>query len=160
MAEQFFRQERERTCVVASLRSVLATQFGVVIPEAVLRFAGDDAREPILKTGAHTREMRLMLAVANRAANAGPRWRLRISRHATVADIAREIRAGRYPLVHVYGGGQTDLSHMIVLCGYKPGYVRFFDPYDGRRRWIGSGAFRRMWLEPTYGETWLGVVSG
>lgn len=161
MSELFFPQQREMTCAVAALRSVLATQFDVRIREDVLRFAGDDVAEPIVRLGTDTTQLRRMLAAANRAVNTGPRWRLRVWRHGTIADVAREIRAGRYPLASVRRGalGATTPLHMIVLCGYRPGRVRYFDPYDGKTRWVGAGLFRREWRDEE-GVTWLAAVTG
>ncbi|HVE25411.1 MAG TPA: hypothetical protein VNC22_08410 [Sporichthya sp.] len=158
MAKTFFPQQRQLTCVVAALRSVLATQFGVAIREDLLRFAGDDAQAPIVKFGAGTGQIRQMLDVANRAANTGPRWRLRVRQRATVADLAREVRDGRVPMAHIAIADRDDIRHMVVVCGYRPGRVRYFDPATGRRRWVGAGAFRAVWLDPT-GATWLAVVT-
>jgi hypothetical protein len=157
MAE-FYPQERRSTCVVASLRSVLASQFGVRVREDVLRFAGNDARDPIISTGTSTTELRQMLVVANRALNVGPPWRLRVHRFGTIADLARELRAGRYPIVGVVQ--PDDLHHAVVVCGYRPGQVRYFDPANGRTRWSGSGAFRRWWIDDVGGVTWYAVVVG
>lgn len=162
MAERFFPQERRHTCAVASLRSVLASQFGVHVREDVLRFAGTVVDHPIIARGADTAELRRMLEVANRAVNPGPPWRLRIHRFGTIADLAREVRRGRLPLVSVVRyEGNEDVLHMVVVCGYKPGRVRYFDPSDGKTVWCGSGAFRRQWLdEGNGGLRWYAVVSG
>lgn len=158
MAERFYPQERQSTCVVASLRSVLASQFGVHVREDVLRFAGDLAEDPIVHRGTDTADMRRMLVVADRALNVGPSWRLRSHRYGTVMDLAHEVRAGRYPIVGVV---QADgLHHAVVVCGYRPGRVRYFDPADGKHRWCGSGAFRRWWLDDVGGVTWYAVVTG
>lgn len=152
----FFPQERLNTCAVAALRSVLATQFGVYVREEVLRFAGDDADSPIVGTGASTLQMRRIVRAASRAVNTGPAWKLRVKRKASVSDIARELRAGRYPIASVQ---RSAGEHAVVLCGHRPGEVRYFDPASGRRRWRSVEAFRREWLAPD-GCTWLAVVTG
>lgn len=154
--EVFFKQERANTCAVASLRSVLASQFGVSIPEIALRYAGDTVERPILVEGTHAASLRQMLEVANRAANQGPRWGLRIHRTGVVADLAREIRAGRYPLAAVQYPG---ILHMVVVCGYKPGRVRYFDPDSNKTRWIGVGRWRQLWRDND-GDTWYAVITG
>lgn len=153
---RFFPQERRRTCAVAALRSALASQFGVRVREDVLRFAGTTANLPILREGADTSDLRRMLDVANRALNIGTPWRLRVFRQGTVRDLAREVRAGRLPLAAVRRPGTL---HMVLVHGYRPGKVRYFDPDTGRSRWVGSGAFRRQWLDEE-GRTWYAIVTG
>lgn len=158
MAERFYPQERLRTCAVASLRSVLASQYGVTVREDVLRFAGTSVDSPIIWRGSTSTDLRRMLEVANRALNLGPKWRLRIHQHGTITDLAREVRDGRFPLVSVV---RADGLHMIVVCNYKPGRVRYFDPADGKTRWTGSGVFRRQWVDELNGGiTWYAVVTG
>lgn len=162
MEERFYAQERRHTCAVASLRSVLASQYGVHVREDVLRFAGTSVDSPIVTTGSDTTGIRRMLEVANRALNSGKRWRLRIHTRGRIADLAREVRAGRFPMASVVRWDQgVQILHMVVVCGYEPGRVRYFDPESGRTRWCGSGAFRKQWLDEVNGGiTWFAVVSG
>jgi hypothetical protein len=155
MPARFFPQERERTCMVAALRSVLATQFDVHVREDVLRFAGDDALEPIVRVGSGTHQLRLMVEVADRAVNIGPRWKLKVRTKASIRDIAREVRAGRYPIASVLLA-PGKMEHCVVVCGYEPGRVSYFDPADGKTRTLKSGQFRAIWnIEDT---RWLASV--
>lgn len=156
MAGRFFPQERECTCAVAALRSVLASQFGVVVPEYALRFAGDRAALPIVRYGSGPIDIRRMLSVADRARNTGPRWKLRARWRGTIAQLARELRAGRFPMAAV---ARVDGMHMVVVNGYEPGRVRYYDPATGRSRWRGAAQFRREWLDEE-ARTWYAVITG
>ncbi len=141
------------TCAVAALRSVLASQFDVHIREDLLRFAGDDASDPIVRSGTATPQLRRILAAASKAANTGTPWKLRVRRFGGVAALADAVRAGRFPLVRVTNEAGL---HMVVVCGYKPGRLRYFDPGENKVRWIGVGAFRQRWQ--LNGETWMATV--
>lgn len=158
--ERLFRQLGDNTCAVAGLRSILSAQFGARVSEPALRFAGDSADAPILKHGTNTRALRRMLRAADTALNADRPWRLAVRRSATIRDIAREVRAGRLPLVSVERGDEhEELSHVVVVTDYRPGSVRYFDPHTGRTSWKGVGAFRKEWVDRR-GDTWMAVVTG
>lgn len=156
MARLFFKQERANTCAVAALRSVLAAQFSVQLPETVLRYLGDSAQEPILLHGTKTTALRRMIAHASRASNTGRPWRLRCRLKGRVSDLKRELTAGRFPLARVEVA--EDL-HMIVVCEYTADRVRIFDPAVGRFKWLSHPDFVRWWTD-AWGDTWWGVVVG
>jgi hypothetical protein len=154
-AQLFFRQERANTCAVAALRSVLASQFGVQLPETVLRYLGDEADSPILKHGTTTTHLRRMVAHASRACSTDRPWRLRCRRKGTATDLRRELKAGRFPLARVVVG--TEL-HMIVVCAISATRIEVFDPAHGPR-WMSIPKFVQWWTDSDQ-LTWWAVVVG
>ena len=160
---QLFRQERENTCAVAAIRTVLGSQFGVQVSEAVLRFTADSAAKPIVKNGTDSAQMRKMVQAANTAMNTGPRWVLRTSRRGTFAALVRELNAGWMPMLEVIRkDGDWLVPHCVVALEHELEGIRYWDPETGRRCWKERSELYREWVDvsvKTRAVRWFGVIT-
>lgn len=151
---RLYQQEHRNTCAVAALRSVLASQFGVRLPERVLEAFGTTAHAPIRAEGAAAGQLRRMLDEANRAFNTGPRWVMRFRSRGTLPELQRHCRDGRFPLVR--GVNDDGQRHFCLVLHVRDGRVRLFDPSYRLPYWLPARAFRRWWRDE--GLTWYAVV--
>lgn len=124
-----YKQQRANTCAVASLRTALALQYGVKIPERILEAHGTTARDPIVRRGTDTKQLREMVKGASRTHNVLAPWRLQVHQHGSIADLQAALEAGLFPLAQVWA--QVDGAtwyHLVVVVGCGDGIVRIWDP--------------------------------
>lgn len=155
-------QQRNATCAVASMRTILHRQFGLRIAEAALVALGRTASATILDEGTDTGQLRRMVRLANEAYNTGPPWTLRVRRHGTVRQLAYWVRRGRWPMVQVYVT-DMDQHHAIVVLEVQADRVVYFDPdpTEGRLpKVMARDQFVQWWTSPVTGERWWAVVNG
>jgi hypothetical protein len=155
-------QQRNATCAVAAIRTVLHRQFGVRVAEAALVALGTYPEDPILKNGSGTAEMRRMVRNASRAFNAGPPWTMRVRKHGTLRQLAYWTKHGRWPIVQVFVPEEME-HHAIVVVAVEEHRVRYFDPdpLAGRKlRAMSKERFFDWWLSPITNERWWAVVNG
>ena len=156
----WYAQEDVMTCVPAALRSVLSEQYCVTVPEAALEGFGTEPDVPIRKHGTGPRELRRMLREANRAYNAGPRWRMITRRRGRIADLRTWRARGSFPLVSVtYALGADGVwdYHVVIVRNVGKYFVTYFDPYDGKHHSSSIRKFRQWWRDED-GETWFAAV--
>lgn len=160
MSTRLHKQERENTCAVAALRTVLDVQLGVKVSESILAAHGTDARNPILEFGSSVTHLRRMLAGVNRTHNhKKTAWRLKIKRDGELKDLVREIVAGRSPMVRVFE--PTDIAdyHMVVVLAITDERVRIFDPGDDKSpSWLSALEFVAWWGGDE-DSSWYAVVN-
>lgn len=156
-----FPQEKENTCAVASLRTVLANQFDVVVEETALEALGTDAHEPIESVGADNGDIRRMVAGASFAFNKGKRWRLTIRRRGTVKDLQRQLKRGRYPMLTVRSTDKDapELLHMVVCLQAEVGRVRIYNPNNQHPYWMEMSKFLKWWTQDNMDREYA-VISG
>lgn len=155
-------QQRNATCAVAALRTVLHWQFNVRVAEAALAALGTVVESPIVVHGSTTADIRRMVRNANRAFNAGPPWTLRVRRQGTTKQLAHWVRRGRWPLVQVYVHEAAEY-HLVVVVEVTPEGVHYFDPDPVEGKGIHvlpKDQFLAWWECPLYGERWWAVVNG
>lgn len=126
-AGPLFKQETQGSCAVACLRSVLALQFSVRVPERVLRFVGDTATRSLAREGTTWTEWTRMLAAANQARNKGPKWTTWRRRGVSMEGLTAQLSRGRYPVI---GITHSEL-HAIIVLGIQPYTVTVWDPDPG-----------------------------
>lgn len=161
MRTRLHKQARKNTCGPAALRTVLDLQLGINVSEEALEAHGTDAETPILKHGSGTAQIRAMVRGVNRTHNTGRPWRFRVHASATVADLATELAAGRYPIVRMYEPNDAAEYHFIVVLAVTDTHVTFFDPDPISRHGptqLSIDAFDLWWCGD--GETsWYGVIT-
>jgi hypothetical protein len=156
------KQRRLNTCGVACVRTVLDLQYHVQVAEEALEILGTAAIAPIKQHGAGTAELRRMVKGASQALNPGTPWTLRSRRDATLADLERELAAGRYPIARVYDPTPATEYHMLVVLGVSEGTVRLWDPSPHaatRPKTMDCSAFVAWWGGDGQ-EQWYAVVGG
>lgn len=160
--EQFLHsQQRNTTCAMAALRTVLHRQFGVKISEAALVALGNDPKAPILKHGSSTGEMRRAVRGASKAFNTGVPWTLRTARYGTFRRLSWWLKHGRWPVVQVYLASENE-HHAIVVTGLTATHVLYYDPNGLSRkvRKMHRKKFFDWWFCPINNERWFAVVNG
>lgn len=165
-------QEHDNTCAVASLRTALDLQFGVVTSEAALEALGTDARLPIATEGTGSGDLRRMVRGASFAYNTEHQrkpWRLTIRQRGSLSDLARHTRRSRIPIVTVVVRGVTlddghpgDLLHAVCVLAVRDRTtgtaVKVFDPRFTTARWYSALRFIRFWTQDN-GTTEYAVVT-
>lgn len=162
MSRRLHKQERENTCAVAAMRTVLDLQLGLNIPEAVLEAHGTDAQSPIKQFGTSTTHLRRILAAVNRTHNSKKSpWRLKVKLRGSLKDLVRELVAGRSPLVRVYEPNDTTDYHMIVVLAVTDERVKVFDPDADKEpnpKWMSAPEFLAWW-EGDDSSSWYAVIN-
>lgn len=154
-------QQRQNTCAVAAVRTVLHYQFNVRITEPALIALGTRPSSHIVKEGSDTQHIRRMVRGASAAFNAEKPWTLRVRRHGTLKQLAYWTRHGRWPIVQVYIDEIQDLfSHAIVVLSVTKDRVWYFDPGDTIPRSMSHEKFFAWWQWPSTGERWWSVING
>lgn len=120
----FYMQETLNSCSVACMRTVLALQFSIRIPESVLRFIGDRPDRRLSRRGTAWPEWRRMLAQANASRNPGLPWTTWRRRHGTGASLAKLLSQGRYPIACV----TTHDYHAVVILEVRADAIVLWDP--------------------------------
>lgn len=155
-------QQRNATCAVAAVRTVLHRQFGVRIAEAALVALGTEAHDPIVKTGSDTSDIRRMVRHASRAYNLGPPWTLRARKHGSWRQLQYWTRQGRWPICQVFVPEALE-HHAIVVIAVESDRIQYFDPDPSvgkKPRWMSKARFLEWWVSPLTGDTWWAVVNG
>lgn len=158
----YFRQEKENTCAVACLRTVLQLQFGIAVKEELLEYGGTSATDhPIAKFGTGTVELRRMLMTADRALNERRPWRLRVRAKGTVEELVLELARDRKPMLRMHEPENGVGYHFVVLLAITADRVKLFDPDAGSEDplWMSHEEFVRWWTDAD-GATWYAVVNG
>lgn len=156
------RQQRNKTCAVACVRTVLHRQFGVQVPEAALVALGRRPTDPILTEGSDTQAIRRMVRNASAAYNQGPPWTLRVRSSGTFGQLKAALRRGRWPICQVYVSSEQ-CHHTVVVLGVTSTLVLVFDPdpsTEPNPRWMSRAAFQAWWTSPETGDTWYALVNG
>lgn len=159
---RYYMQEQQNTCGVASLRTVLALQFGVTVEsEQVLEVLGTNAHDPIRTNGTDTLKLRDMIKGASFAFNKGREWTLKVRLLGTMAQLKAELRRGRNPLVRIYERVANPDYHMIVVLAFDGDRVRLWNPDTSSKRpvWRSARWFLSVWRDPHNDATWYGVVN-
>lgn len=155
-------QQRNATCAVAAIRTVLHRQFGLRVAEAALVALGTDPHDPIVKNGSSTTDMRRTVRNASRAFNTGQPWTLRVRKHGTLRQLQYWLKQGRWPIVQVFIPEQLE-HHAIVVLEIRGDRVRYFDPDPSAPKklaWMRSDRFLEWWLSPVSQDRWWAVVNG
>lgn len=155
-------QQRDATCAVASIRTVLHRQFGVRVAEAALVALGTSPEEPILREGTGTAQMRMIVKRASVAFNYGPPWTVWSRRRGTIRMLQTAVRRGRWPIVSIFLPEVLE-HHALVVLEVTPERVVFFDPdplYRRRTRTMPRAEFLEMWTDPLDGTRWMAVING
>jgi len=155
------RQQRNSTCAVAAIRTVLHWQFGVRVSESALVALGTDIRNPIVTHGSDVHDMRRMVRESSVRYNATKPWTLRVRRNGTLGQLRYWTRRGRWPIVQVFQHDSQE-HHAVVVVHASTDQVCVFDPagHRGTLRWIGREDFMTWWVSPVTGECWWAVVNG
>lgn len=154
-------QQRQNTCAVASVRTVLHYQFNVRIPEPSLIALGTRPTSHIVKEGSDTHHIRRMVRNASTSYNAGKPWTLRVRRTGTLRQLAYWTQRGRWPIVQVYVQEQReDFSHAVVVTSLTKDRVFYFDPGETVIRSMTREKFFEWWQWPHTGERWWSVING
>lgn len=162
MGSYLHSQQRNTTCAVAAIRSVLHRQFGVRVAEAALVALGTTPHEPIVRHGAATNDMRRIVRGASRAFNHGPPWTLRVRRQGTLRQLKYWVDQGRWPIVQVFVE-ETIEYHAVIVLEVEPDRVKLFDPdptVGKKPRWMSKEQFLAWWKCPVSGERWWSVING
>ena len=151
-------QERESTCAMAAIRTVLHKQFGLRISESALVALGNSPHEPILQHGSATTEIRRAVRGASRAFNTGTPWTLRTRTDGTIRKLIAALAGGRWPIVEV---NESQL-HAIVVVEIRGDRVRFFDPGISKPtiRSMSRERFMQYWLRPSTTYRWWALING
>jgi ABC-type bacteriocin/lantibiotic exporter with double-glycine peptidase domain len=153
-------QQRMTTCAMAAIRTVLHRQFGVQLAEAALVVLGNDPREPIVKHGSSTNEMRRAVRGASKALNLGPPWTLRVRTRGTFRMLSWAVKHGRWPIAQVFVASQNEY-HAIVVTKVERERIQYYDPaYSRKLRWMSRKRFHAWWTCPNTGQTWFSVING
>jgi len=155
-------QQRNCTCAVAAIRTVLHRQFGVRIAEAALVALGTEAADPILSGGTDTSAMRRIVRLASRGFNTGKRWTLRVRTQGTLRQLRYWTRRGRWPLVQVFLFDESQ-HHAVVVLQVEQDRVQYFDPDPGqgrKPRWMSKEDFLAWWCSPITNQRWWAVING
>lgn len=159
----FHVQQRDATCAVAAIRTVLHRQFNARIAEAALVALGTTPDMPILREGTATTQIRTIVKRASAAFNGQTPWTLWSRRRGTFKMLQAAIRRGRWPIAIIYLAEYHEL-HAVVVLEVTPDKVVFFDPdpqYNRRPRTLSRAAFWDLWTDISDGgETWMGVING
>jgi hypothetical protein len=140
MRTRLHRQARKNTCMVAAVRTVLDVQLGIKVAEVAIEAHATTAQDPIQKYGSCTAHLRAMVRGVSRTHNlTGKTWRVRVRRVGDLDALARELAAGRIPIVQFFIPGSTSNYHAIVVLGVTEDKVKIFDPWP-------SGPIREEWL--------------
>lgn len=156
------RQQRNSTCAVAAIRTVLHWQFGVRLSESALVALGTDIRRPIVSHGSDVHDMRRTVREASIRYNGKTPWTLRVRRRGTLGQLRYWTARGRWPIVQVFQEDSNE-HHAVVVVHATGEQVCVFDPdpsEKGKLRWIERDAFLAWWLSPVTGERWWSVVNG
>lgn len=158
---RYYHQEKANTCAVACVRTVLAIQFGVAIPEAALEALGQVAHSPIAKVGSDSTDLRRMVAGASRAYNTKKPWTFLVRCHGSLSDLKRLTDRGRVVLCDVRAGPNTTVErHMIVVLGVTKRRVRIFDPGDTHPKNLTFQVFTEWWQDIESGSKWYATIGG
>lgn len=155
-------QQREATCAIASIRTVLHRQFGVRVAEAALVALGTTPAEPILRHGTGLTTIRQIVKRASQAFNHGPPWTVWTRRVGTLKMLQAAVRRGRWPIVITYFPDR-EYHHAFVVLDVTADRVVFFDPdptYKRRVRTLSRTEFWDLWFDITDGCTWMAVING
>lgn len=155
-------QQRDATCAVASIRTVLHRQFGLRVAEAALVALGTSPDSPIIREGTETVQMRTIVKRASAAFNHGPPWTVVSRRHGTLRMLQAAVRRGRWPIVIIYLA-DCHRHHALVVLDVTEERVVFFDPdphYKRRPRSLTRTEFLDLWNDPLDGTTWMAVING
>lgn len=155
-------QQRNATCAVAAVRTVLHRQFGVRIAEAALVALGTVPEAPIVAEGSDTLAMRRMVRGASRAFNPGPPWTLRVRREGTLRQLRYWTKQGRWPIVQVFVPESLE-HHAVVVLQVEADRVQYFDPDPSmgkKPRWMSKDRFLDWWLSPISNDRWWTVING
>lgn len=155
-------QQRDATCAVASIRTVLHRQFGLRVAETALVALGTSPEAPILREGTAMSQMRTIVKRASAAFNHGPPWTVWNRRRGTLKMLQAAVRRGRWPILIVFLRDYQD-HHALVVLDVTADKVVFFDPdpaYKRRPRTLSRAEFLELWTDPHDGTTWMAVVNG
>lgn len=155
-------QQRDATCAIASIRTVLHRQFNVRVAEAALVALGTSPQEPILREGTGLLQMRTVVKRASTAFNHGPAWTVWTRRHGTISMLQAAIRRGRWPIILTYLQ-DCHAYHAQVVLEVTADKVKVFDPdpeYKRRPRVFNRAEFMDQWRDPQDGCTWMAVING
>jgi hypothetical protein len=156
------RQQRNSTCAVASVRTVLHRQFGLRVSENALVALGNDPHEPIVRYGTDVHGMRRMVRKASEAFNKGPSWTLRVRKRGTLRALRYWVRRGRWPIIQVFVVEALE-HHAVVVLDVKNDAVLVFDPdpsEDASPRWVPKATLLEWWVSPINDERWWAVING
>lgn len=157
-------QQRQNTCAVAAVRTVLHFQFNIRVSEDALIALGTRPSSPIVKEGSDTQHIRRMVRGASAAYNGEKPWTLRVRRSGTIKQLAYWTRHGRWPILQVYVPEIADeFSHAIVVLHVTKDRVWYFDPDtigEPAPRSMSHEKFVALWEWPTTGERWWSVING
>lgn len=155
-------QERETTCAMAAVRTVLHKQFGLRISESALVALGNTPEVPILVHGSSTREIRKAVRGASKSFNTGKPWTLRTHTQGTMRSLVQALKRGRWPIVEVFDAGQM-AYHAIVVLAIKDEVVQYFDPGERGKpviKRLSKEKFLEMWYSPETGHRWWALING
>lgn len=155
-------QQRDATCAVAAIRTVLHRQFGVRVAEAALVALGTSPANPILRDGTAMSQMRTIVKRASAAFNHSSPWTVWNRRRGTIKMLQAAVRRGRWPILIVYLPDYLE-HHALVVLDVTPDRVVFFDPdpaYKRRPRSLSRQEFLDFWTDPHDGTTWMAVIHG
>ena len=155
-------QQRNATCAVAAIRTVLHWQFNVRVSESALVALGTHQPSTILAEGSDVHDMRRVVREASIRYNRGAPWTLRVRTRGTAAQLRYWTHRGRWPIVQVYLAEQSQ-HHAVVVVGVENDQVCYFDPDPTTGRSVqrlGEDAFLAWWLSPVDGSRWWSVING